>query len=172
MRIKKREECQKNKDRIHAMRAHNEKRNLENEKQKARMRQPRQDEEKKKMENEKQKANKSASRKDPEKRDFVNNRQNKTKKVASDKKRRPFNCIAVKVAQDQFAEKDILESLINSYLGSLFDKSNQCQYCKAFRFKKETNFCCSQGDVVIPTIPDPPKTFHQEIFHQQHSWIQ
>ena len=47
----------------------------------------------------------SASRKDSEKRDFVNNRQNKTKKVASDKKRCPFNCIAVKVAQDQCAEK-------------------------------------------------------------------
>ena len=97
------------------------------------------------------------TRDNPEKRKLYNENQVKANKETNSKKRSPYKNIAVKVTQDKFAENGIPESLKNSYLGSLFDKSNQCNHCSAFRFKKETNFCCSQGDVVLPTIPDPPK---------------
>ena len=38
--------------------------------------------------------------------------------------------------------------------------------CKAYKFKKETNFCCSQGDIVLPNIPDPPKEL-QKLYNKK-----
>ena len=157
---------EKDRMRMGKFRADPEQKRAENEKQKARMDNNRKNEEKKNLENEKQKIRMVATRKNEEKKRVENETQKVTKKVACDKKRSPYKCIAVKVAQDQFAENDIAGSLRNCHLGSLFDKSNQCQYCKAFRFKRETNFCCSKGDVVIPKIPDPPKEL-QKLFNKK-----
>ena len=51
--------------------------------------------------------------------------------------------VASKLPQDKFLENEIDESLKSMDIEYLYDTTNQCQDCKAFKFKKETNFCCS-----------------------------
>ena len=38
------------------------------------------------------------------------------------------------------------------------DKDNQCQFCDAFRFKGERNFCCGKVKVdKVPVLREPPE---------------
>ena len=67
----------------------------------------------------------------------------------------------MRVSQDAFMEKSIPDHIMEVSIGSLFDKKNQCKDCKAFRFSKERNFCCSQGDVVLASIPEPPENLQK-----------
>ncbi|XP_071943821.1 uncharacterized protein [Antedon mediterranea] len=49
----------------------------------------------------------------------------------------------------------------------LFNQNNLCQYCLAYRFEKETiGFCCKQGKVDLPSLPDLPE-YIRTLFDQQ-----
>lgn len=84
-------------------------------------------------------------------------KERKAKETKKKSKRITFKRVAASIKQDNFLEENIPTDLLDSSIGSLYDKKNQCQYCKAYRFKKERNFCCSQGDIILPKIPEPPK---------------
>ena len=51
-----------------------------------------------------------------------------------------FKLIAVAVNQDDFREENIPKDLFDCSVGSLYDKKNQCEHCKAYRFENERNF--------------------------------
>ena len=148
--------------------------NLDKEKDRLRKKELRQDDDKRKTENERKKVlrkdneknkaskevdrlRKEVLRQNDENRKARNEQDKKRKKDTLEKMRYPFKMIAALESVDGFKEENIQEKIKSSYVGSLFDNKNQCKDCKAFRFKKERNFCCSQGDIVIPSIPEPPK---------------
>ena len=154
---RKETENKKQKDRMAAVRQDLEKKKAENEKQKNRMAALRQDQEKKNAENKKQKEKRSNIRKNPEKRKEENEKNKQAKRDSNSEKRQPFKNIAVITPQDKFDENSINPAITTSFIGNLFDQTNQCKHCKAFRYKTERNFCCSQGDVIVPSIPEPPE---------------
>ena len=154
---RKRLENENEKKRMSKVREDEERKKVENENQKKRMSKAREDKERKKVENEKQKRRMSKAREDDDKKKLENEKQKTAKRAKHSEKRNPYKLIAVRESQENYVEGNISDDLKNSSVGYLFDESNQCKYCKAFRFKKERNFCCSQGDVVLPQIPEPPK---------------
>ena len=117
------------------------------------------------MENETERKRKTELRKDNEQNKIEKERERKRKAQAREAavKNSPLWCIAVNDDQENFKEANISEEYISSYVGSLWGKETQCVHCKAFKFKNETNFCCSKGCVTIPILPDPPKKM-QKLF--------
>ena len=148
-------ENEKQKERMNKVRENKEMRMAENEKQKERMSKVRENKETRMAENEKQKERMSKLRESKEKRIAENEKQKE--RMSKVRENNPLKNIAVMLRQDDFQESDIADKSKTSYLGSIYDEKNQCVHCEAYRFKNERNFCCSQGDVFIPHIPEPPE---------------
>ena len=159
-------ENEKESKRKRKIRENKEKRNLENEKKAKRIRIVRENAEKRRVEKEKEAERKRNVRQDNQRRSIENKKQLENKKKTAQIKRSSHRMIAANVTQDKFQEKEIDENMKSSYLGNLMEESNQCKKCDAYRFKNERNFCCSQGDIVLPTIPEPPEEL-RKLFEQK-----
>ena len=73
------------------------------------------------------------------------------------RERESFILIAANRDQKDFNESDFYDDSISSSIGSMFAEVNQCEFCEAYRFKGERNFCCGKGKVKIENLKDPPK---------------
>ena len=147
-----------NRLRLRVFRQNENNKNSENEKR----RKSRENEEKRKAENEKRRN----ARQNEEKRRTENEKEAGRKRIVAQEKRKSQKRIAVNVSQYRFKEKDIDSNIRSSYLGDLKNKAYQCKYCYAYRFRNERNFCCSQGDIILPKIPEPPEDL-KELFNEK-----
>ena len=147
-------------------RGQNDKRIFENEKEAKRKRVVREDEEKRRAHNEKEAKRKRVVREDEEKWRAHNEKEKERMRNITKIKRKSHRMLAVNITQDKFQEKEIDENIRSSYLGNLMDETNQCKNCYAYKFKNERNFCCGQGDIVLPAIPEPPKEL-RNLFEQK-----
>ena len=129
----------------------------ENEKEKLRKNRIREDSEKRKIENKKDIARKKQVREDSENRKIENEKRNASNNDKEQVRIKSYRRVAVLETHDTFSETQIADHIKSNYLGSLFDKSKQCDYCEAFRFEKESDFCCRKGDIEVEDIPEPPE---------------
>ena len=117
--------------------------------------------EQKTLENSKEKRRKAETRQNPEKRKAEQEKKEKRKDNLIHKQRDPLKEIAVNCDQSKFKEGDLSDEVLDSSVGSIWKSENQCKFCKAFKFNNERNFCCGQGKVNIPVLPDPPAKMQQ-----------
>jgi hypothetical protein len=54
-------------------------------------------------------------------------------------------------------EVECPEEILSFQPGGLYDDANNCQFCKAYRFPRETaGICCNRGKIDLPLPRDPP----------------
>ena len=68
--------------------------------------------------------------------------------------------------QSEFNENCLDSELIDNFVGNIWH--NKCKNCLAYKFPRESNFCCSNGLVSTDSVPlpkDPPLEY-QKMFSQ------
>ena len=120
---------------------------------------------------EKNKSHMQTTRKNQSEEEKIQNKEkNKSQKQTARKrineeKIAEYSNIAVK-NQSEFNENCLDSELIDNFVGNIWH--NKCKNCLAYKFPRESNFCCSNGLVSTDSVPlpkDPPLEY-QNLFSQ------